>query len=129
MAELEEAPQTPLMHTVNAAHAYDLNHRATAAEVELSTVQTQLAREKRKTRRLQSQVQEYMDALEQCVGHCTLMRNHCHIMSNTNLALSQELQKGKFMVETLEAVLQMLYKSAGGFSTIRMSPSDGNCEE
>jgi predicted RNase H-like nuclease (RuvC/YqgF family) len=128
MAELEEAPQTPLMHTVNAAHAYDLNHRATAAEVELSTIQTKLAREKRKTRRLQSQIQEYMEALAQCVEQCTLMRNHCHIMSNTNLALSQELQKGKFMVETLEAVLQMLYKSAGGFGTTGIIPSNGECE-
>jgi hypothetical protein len=51
------------MYPVNIAYAYDLKHSVTATEVELSTIQTKLAREKRKTRRLQSHVQEYVEVL------------------------------------------------------------------
>ena len=37
------------------------------------------------------------------------MMNQCQSLSETNLSLSQDLQKAKLMIETLEAVIMMLY--------------------
>ncbi len=39
------------------------------------------------------------------------MKYHCDLLSNSILAKDQELQKAKLMVETLQAVIQMLYNS------------------
>jgi hypothetical protein len=40
------------------------------------------------------------------------MMNQCQLLSNANLALSQDLRKAKLMVETLEAVIMMFYTSS-----------------
>lgn len=105
----EDILQTPTMRSMTIADAHDLQHRANNAEKELSIQRTKLAHEKRRTRQFETQVNEYTEALTRCVQDCTLMRTHCQILSNSNLALSGELQKAKLMVETLEAVIQMLY--------------------
>jgi hypothetical protein len=88
-----------------------LQHRAHNTEQELSIERTKVAREIRKNRRLQSQVNEYVEALARCVHDCGQMKYHCDLLSNSILAKDQELQKAKLMVETLQAVIQMLYNS------------------
>jgi hypothetical protein len=53
------------------------------------------------------------------------MRHHFQLVSNSNLALSQELQKAKVMVKTLEAVIQMLYiSSPNKFGRTDSTPSN-----
>ena len=124
--DLEEIPHTPTMHNISVADAYDLQHRANNTEQELSIERTKLAREIRRSRRLQSQVNEYVEALARCVHDCGQMRYHCQLLSNSNLALSQELQKAKLMVETLEAVIQMLYTSSPDrLGSTNSTPSKG----
>jgi hypothetical protein len=41
-----------------------------------------------------------------------VIRHHFDIVSSSHLALSQECQKAKVMVETLEAVIRMLSTSS-----------------
>lgn len=115
--DLEEIPHTPTIHSTSVADAYDLQHRAHNTEQELSIERAKVAREIRRNRRLQSQINEYVEALARCVHDCGQMKYHCDLLSNSNLALSQELQKAKLMVETLEAVIQMLYNSPDRLSS------------
>ena len=58
------------------------------------------------------QINEYTEALTRSTQDCSQVMNQCQLLSSTNLALSQELRKAKLMVETLEAVIMMLYKSS-----------------
>jgi hypothetical protein len=109
---VEEDPQTPTMKNINVANSYDWQHRANAAEQELCIERVKLEREKRKTRRFQSQISEYTEALARSVQDCSHFVNQCQLISNANLALSGELRKAKFMVETLEAVILLLYTSS-----------------
>jgi hypothetical protein len=109
---VEEDPQTPTMKNINVANSYDWQHRANAAEQELCIERIKLEREKRKTRRFQSQISEYTEALARSVQDCSHLVNQCQLISNANLALSGELRKAKFMVETLEAVILLLYTSS-----------------
>ena len=46
--------------------------------------------------------------------NCSQVMNQCQLVSNTNLALSKELGKAKLMVETLEAIILLLYTSHSG---------------
>jgi DNA repair exonuclease SbcCD nuclease subunit len=108
----EDDPQTPTMTTINVADAYDWQQRANNAEQKLSIVDIKLQREKRRTRRLQSQINEYIEVLARSTQDCSRMMDQCQLVSNTNLAISQELQKAKLMVETLEAVIVLLYTTS-----------------
>lgn len=113
MAEVvEEDPQTPTMKNINVADVYDWQHRASAAEQELSIERVKLERERRRTRRFQSQINEYIEALARSVQDCSQVMNQCQLVSNANVALSEELRKAKFMVETLEAVILLLYTAS-----------------
>ncbi|PVH67630.1 hypothetical protein DL98DRAFT_662547 [Cadophora sp. DSE1049] len=105
---LEQLPLTPATQNLNLADAYDVRSRANNAERELSITRTKLTREIRKNRRLQQQNYEYMEALGRAVQDCSVMRHHFDLVSSSQLVLSQELQKAKVMVETLEAVIRML---------------------
>jgi hypothetical protein len=107
---VDEDPQTPTIKTVNVADAYDWQYRAYHAEQELSIERTKLEREKRRSRRFQIQIDEYIEALTRSTQDCCRMANQYQLLSNTNFAIAQELQKAKLMVETLEAVILMLYK-------------------
>ena len=100
------------MKTINIADAYDWQQRANIAEQELSIKHVKLERERRKTRRLQSQINEYIEALAHSTRDCSQVINQCQLTSNTNLVLSRELQKAKLMVETLEAVIVLLYTTS-----------------
>ncbi|PVH75941.1 hypothetical protein DL98DRAFT_592664 [Cadophora sp. DSE1049] len=108
----EEDPQTPTLNTINVADAYDWQHRANTAEQQLSVVITGLERQKRHTRRLHSQIKEYIDALGRLTRDNNHAINQCQLLSNANAHLSQEVRKAKLMVETLEAVILTLYKSS-----------------
>jgi ABC-type phosphate transport system auxiliary subunit len=78
----------------------------------LSIKYIKLVRETRKNRQLQLQIDKYSEALNRSVYNYSLIRHHFQLISNSNLALSQELQKAKVIVKTLEAVIQMLYISS-----------------
>ncbi len=108
----EGNPQTPTMKTINVADVYDWQHRANKAEQELSVQRVKLERERRKTRRLQSQINEYIEALTRSTQDCSQVINQCKLVSNASQAISQELQKAKLMVETLEAVIVLLYTTS-----------------
>jgi hypothetical protein len=99
---MDDGMRTPTMRSINVAEAYDWQHRANAAEQELLIERARLAREKRKNRRLESQVRE-------SVGGWTISTQHCQVLTNSNFALSQELQRLKAIIETLEHVIQKLF--------------------
>ncbi|KAH9205165.1 hypothetical protein DL95DRAFT_470817 [Leptodontidium sp. 2 PMI_412] len=109
---LERLPLTPATQNVNVADACDARSRANNAERELSITRTKLTREIRKNRRLQQQNYEYMEWLGRAVQDCSVMRHHFDLVSSSHLTLSQELQKAKVMVATLEAVIRMLSTSS-----------------
>ncbi|RDL36271.1 uncharacterized protein BP5553_06883 [Venustampulla echinocandica] len=109
---VEEDPQTPTLKTVNAADAYDWQQRANTSEQELSVVRVKFEREKRRTRRLQSQLNEYIEALAYSTQSCEQIMKQCQLASNTSLAISEDLRRAKIMVETLEAVIVLLYTSS-----------------
>lgn len=54
------------------------------------------------------------------------VRYHFELLSSSHFALSQEVQKAKVMVETLEAVIEMLYLSSAKVSN---SPNSKSHEE
>lgn len=113
----EKDPQTPTMKTINVADAYDWQCRANNAEQELAIEHIKLERERRRNRRLRSQINEYIEALARSTQDCSQVMSQCQLVSNTSLAISQELQKAKLIVETLEAVIVLLYttsKNKGG---------------
>jgi hypothetical protein len=123
---VEEDPRTPTMKTINVADAYDWRHRANTAEQELCIERVKLERERRRARRFQCQINEYAEALARSVQDCSQVMNQCQLVSNANLALSQELRKAKLMVETLEAVILLLYTSSRKMSeSAQQEPTDG----
>ncbi|KAH6664013.1 hypothetical protein B0J14DRAFT_682541, partial [Halenospora varia] len=109
---VEEDPQTPTMKTVNVADAYDWQQHAMDAKQALSIACIKLEREQQRAWRLRSQINKYIEALACSTQDCSHMMSQCQLVSNTNLALSQELQKGRLMVETLEAVIVLLYTTS-----------------
>jgi uncharacterized protein YigA (DUF484 family) len=110
--EVVEDPKTPTTKTINIANVYDWQQRAKDAEKEVSIEQAKLERERRKNQRLQSQISEYIEALARSSQDCSQAINQSLLTSNTNLALSKELQKAKLMVETLESVIVLLYTTS-----------------
>jgi hypothetical protein len=114
------------MKNINVANTYDWQHRANAAEQELSIERVKLERERRRTRYFQSQINEYIAALARSVQDCSQVMNQCQLVSNANLALSGELRKAKFMVETLEAVIMLLYTSSRNMGEpAQQGPAEG----
>lgn len=97
---------------MNIAEAYDLQDRVTEAEKELSIVRNKLKEETRKSRRHEQQKFEYMDAHARALQDCNMLSHHFQLVSGSHLALSKEFEKAKLMVETLEAVIRMLYISS-----------------
>jgi hypothetical protein len=106
-------PITPRIKHINIADAFDLQNRANTAEHQLAIEYTNLERERRKNRRLQNHINDYMEALARSTQDCRKVMNQCLVISNTNLSLSRELEKAKVMVETLEAVIMLLYTERG----------------
>ncbi|CZT07007.1 uncharacterized protein RAG0_12592 [Rhynchosporium agropyri] len=110
--DLEQLPLTPATQKVNVADAYDLQNRAKTAEQELSIARTKLTREIRKNRWLQLLNHEYMEALARAVQDYSVLRHNFDLVSSSHLALSQEFQKARVMVETLDAVIRTLSGSS-----------------
>lgn len=108
----EEDPQTPTMNTINVADAYDWQQRAHDFEQQLSVLGTKFERERRRSRRLQSQVNEYIEALGISTQNCSQVIQQCQLVSNTSLAISEKLRVAKLTIETLEAVIVLLYTSS-----------------
>jgi len=86
----------------------DLKSPVKYFEQALSTKCVELEREKQKNQHLQLQVNKVTTALVNTIQDNSNMINQCQLVSNTNLALSEELRKAKTIVETLEAVILML---------------------
>jgi len=55
------------------------------------------------------QINEYTDALARSTQDCGQVMKHCQLATDTNIAITQELRRSKVMVETLEAVIVLLY--------------------
>lgn len=109
MSDSEKSPRTPTTRSVNLADLHDWQHRANLAEQELSIERTKLQREKRKSNRLESQINEYIDALTRSTQECIQTTNQCRYLSGTNAILSQEVGKLRLVVQTLEGVIYLLY--------------------
>ena len=108
----EEDPQTPTLNTINVADAYDWQQRAHDFEQQLSVLGTKFERERRLNRRLQSQINEYIDALGRSTQNCSQVIHQCQLVSNTSLVISENLRVAKLTIETLEAVIVLLYTSS-----------------
>jgi hypothetical protein len=117
VVDFEEDPRTPTMHNINLADAYDWQHRAKIAEQELSIERTKLQREKRKGHQLQTQINEYIEALTRSTQDYSQARSQCQFLSNTNLVLSREVGKLRLVVQTLEGVIHLLYTIDSSGST------------
>jgi septal ring factor EnvC (AmiA/AmiB activator) len=107
---MDDGMRTPTMRSINVADAYDWQHRANAAEQKLLAERAKLTREKRKTRRLQSQVQESVKGWTTCT-------QQCQVLTNSNYAFSQECQRLKAIIETLEHVIQRVFIPPRGRDT------------
>lgn len=108
-----EVPQTPPAININIADAYDWQHRANVAEQELSIEHTKLQREKRRTRRLETQINEYINALTHSTQGYVQAKSQCQYLSNSNAVLCQEVGKLRLVVQTLEGVIHLLYTTEG----------------
>jgi len=124
IVDFEEDPRTPTMHNINVADAYDWQHRANMAEQELSIERTKLQREKRKGHRLQTQINEYIEALTRSTQDYSQARSQCQFLSNTNLVLSREVGRLRLVVQTLEGVIHLLY-TIGSSGSTGTSPNKG----
>ena len=110
------------MSSVDIVDAHDWKQHAIAIEKSLSTERGKTKRAEKMLRKLrnerdllrrqvdmlQCQNDEYSAALGRSTQDCSRVITQCRGLSETNLALGQELQKAKVMVETLEAVIMML---------------------
>jgi len=114
MVDYLKLPQTPPISNINVAEAYDWQHRANSAEHELAVKESKLEREKRKGRRLQGQIKEYIEALARTTQSYSEMRNQCQFLANSNLVLSHEVEKLRLVVQTLEGVIHLLYSVETG---------------
>ncbi|KFY94691.1 hypothetical protein V498_03760 [Pseudogymnoascus sp. VKM F-4517 (FW-2822)] len=101
---MDDSMRTPTMRSINVADAYDWKHLADVSEQELSIAQVELERERRKNRRLESQ-------LSQSAAGWVDSNRHYQALLNSTYMLSQELQRSRFTVEALEAVIQKLFSS------------------
>jgi len=101
------------MEKVNVAEAYDLQDRLNDADRELSIVHNKLRHEARKNQRLRQQNYENIEAHKQAIENCKMMSYHFQLVSSSHFAITQEFEKAKLMVKTLEAVIRMLYISSG----------------
>ncbi|KFY32431.1 hypothetical protein V493_00207 [Pseudogymnoascus sp. VKM F-4281 (FW-2241)] len=99
---IDDGMRTPTMRSINVADAYDWKHLAATSEQELSIAQAELERERRKNRRLESQLSQ------SAVGWADSNRQ-CQALLNSNYVLSHELQRLRFTIEALEAVIQKLF--------------------
>jgi len=111
------------MTNVNVADAQDWQSRANLAELNLAIERKGLQREKRRTRRLQTEVNNYYEALMLSKQVANETINQCQYLLNTNSLLAQEIQKQRIAVGTLEAVIQKLCtQSKDGAVSRGMSP-------
>lgn len=104
------------MSSANVAEIHDSDGRANNAEKELAIESYKLTREKRRTGRLQTQITEYTariaqytEALTCSTQNCIQMSNQCQTLSYANYNLVRHLRKTRSMVETLEAIVVMLF--------------------
>jgi hypothetical protein len=102
------------MKSINIADAHDLQYRTNLAEQELSIEHTKFQREKRKTCRLQNQVNEYHETLTRSIQVGNGALSQTRYLSEANYLLAQEIQKQRIVIETLEAVIQKLHTQPGG---------------
>jgi chromosome segregation ATPase len=111
------------MSSVDIVDAHDWKQHAIAIEKSLSTERGKTKRAEKMLRKLrterdllrkkvdmlQCQIEEYSVALGSSTQDCSRLINQCRGLSETNLALAKDIQKSKSMVETLEAVIMMLF--------------------
>jgi chromosome segregation ATPase len=84
----------------------DWQQRAGEAQRELVVQRRKL---KKDIHRLRQQVEEYCEALRRQTQDYTQLMSQCQQLSNTNINLVRENERARSMVETLEAVIMMLY--------------------
>ena len=101
------------MTNINIANNYDLQSRATKAELHLSIERTKLQQEKRKASRLQTKVNEYHETLTRCMQVGNGAMSQCQYLSNINHQLSQEIQRQRIVIGTLQAVIQKITTHQG----------------
>ncbi|KAH9203493.1 hypothetical protein DL95DRAFT_503060 [Leptodontidium sp. 2 PMI_412] len=103
-----EEPRTPTMTAINVAEAHDWQSRIKDAESELATERKRLYHERKRTRRLQNEVNTYHNNLAISKRVSDEAITQCQSLLHTNALLAQEVQKQKTAVETLEALIQKL---------------------
>jgi hypothetical protein len=108
------APQTPPPCNINAAEVFDLRQAVRTLKQELFDERCKLLQEKKTNRQLQSRVYQYAAACVRSIEDNNQMIYHCQVLSNQNIALSNEYEKSKLIVQTLEAVIQTVSLPSNG---------------
>ncbi|KAH6670174.1 hypothetical protein B0J14DRAFT_598023 [Halenospora varia] len=123
IVDFEEEPQTPIMSNSNVADAHDWQSRANIAELELAIERKGLSREKRRTRRLQVEVNKHYETLTLSKQVANEAINQCQYLLNINSLLAQEIQRQRIAVETLEVVIQKICAQSQDGGVSRDTPS------
>lgn len=110
---MAEAPQTPLPTNFNAAEIFDLRQTVRALKQDLFNERCRLLNEKQKNKKLEFRLYQYAAACVRNVEDNSQMIYHCQVLSSQNIALSNEYEKSKLIVQTLEAVIQTLSSKRG----------------
>ncbi|PVH69906.1 hypothetical protein DL98DRAFT_152380 [Cadophora sp. DSE1049] len=116
-----EEPRTPMITALNVADVHDLQSRIKDSESELATERRRLYHERKRTRRLQNEVDTYHNNLTISKRVSDEAINQCQSLLYTNALLAQEIQKQKTAVETLEALIQKLctqHKEGSAFTQV-----------
>ncbi|CZT08609.1 uncharacterized protein RAG0_13607 [Rhynchosporium agropyri] len=103
-----EEPRTPTMTALNVAELHDWQSRTKDTESELHTERKRLYQERKRTRRLQNEVNTYHNSLIISKRVSDEAIAQCQSLLHTNALLAQEVQKQKAAVETLETLIQKL---------------------
>ncbi len=99
--DFEEPIQTPLMTTKNSADIVDWQQCARGAEHVLGTEKTKHERTKQASRRLQAQLDIFVES-------DLWARQRIQTLTNSSVALSQEVLRLRCVVDTLNGVLRMI---------------------
>jgi hypothetical protein len=113
---ITKAPQTLLPCYINATEVFDLQQAVRTLKQELFDEHCKLLQEKKTNRQLQSWVYQYTVACIQSIEDNNQMIYHCQVLSNQNITLSNEYEKSKLIVQTLEAVIQTVLLPSNGYA-------------
>ena len=108
-----KAPETPTPAKFNAADIFDLKQTVQVLKQDLFDERCKILQEKTRNKQLLARMYHYAAACERSAEDNNQMIYHCQVLSNQNIALSNEYEKSKLIVKTLEAVLQTLLTPSG----------------